>query len=122
MNKTELKPVGELQAKIEKLYTKYKEEMLQKFIRICNKNDVDYWQMHDMIIGCFALPITATDENQYKFMQICAAMGTISTTVVMFYPDMAASMRNDVDKLKKQVHEYDAPWYWDVVDQVRILA
>lgn len=120
MTKTELKPVDELQEKINKLYTKYETEMLPKFIGLCTKHNADYWQMHDMFCGGFALHIGPTNKTEEKFTSLCAAMMAVATVVDMFYPSM--SMQKDIDRLKKQIHEYDAPWYWEVVDQVQILA
>lgn len=122
MNTTQLKSEEVLKQKVDVLYEKYKTEMYPKFVKLANEHGYDFNHVFDLEYRCsFTLPALDIDKNQSKFLKLCAAMSAISNIVVWINPTQEDDMQHVIDKLKSQVYEYDAPWYHNVVDQVRIM-
>lgn len=122
MTKTELKSEEVLKQKVDVLYEKYKTEMYPKFVKLANEHGYDFNHVFELEYGCsFALPGTAMNDNQNKFLKLAAALSAISNIVVCINPTEENDMQRDIDRLKSQIHKYDAPWYHGVVDQIRIM-
>ena len=122
MNTTQLKSEEVLKQKVDVLYEKYKTEMYPKFVKLANEHGYDFNHVFELeYTSAFALSSSYTDDNQNKFLKLAAAMSAISNIIVWIDPKQKDDMQRDIEKLQLQVHEYDAPWYNEVVDQIRIM-
>ncbi len=118
MTKTELKSIEELKAKIDNKYTKIINDM-PAYRKVFAPIGVD---LDEAIIAmdCVSLPSFDIDVHQKKFLSIAVTVYTIAVLLCEFDENNLEEHKKEFEGFKNTVHQYDAPWYWGVVDQLRV--
>ena len=118
MTKTELKPIDELYIKINRKYAKIINDM-PAYRKVFASIGVD---LDEAIIAMDCVKVSSTnfDVHQKKFLYIMTTVYTIAYLLCEFDKNNRIEHEKEFNGFKNTVHQYDAPWYWGVVDQLRV--
>jgi hypothetical protein len=124
MTRTELKPIGELYSKIDIASTKFDSDIMPAIREKLAENGFDFNQYYKLAIDNLSADNSVSmddwDIHQKKFVHIFMKLMVASAIAVESGMDTAENFNNMMEPLKEKIHQYDAPWYINFMDQINL--
>ena len=124
MTRTEIKPIAELYSKIEIASAKFDSDIMPAIRGKLASNGFDFDQYYklaiDNLLADYSAIISCLDIYQEKFVHMFMELMVASAISVESGMDTSENFNNMMESLKEKIRQYNAPWYINFMDQIKL--